>query len=118
MTDNTWVAHGTWVGIVAILWILALVVAESIPVFNDLLSLISAIFGSWFSYIMSSVFFFWLNWGNCWSGGLRKRVLTVVNVVIFVMGVAIFGMGVYSTGTQLASAGGHSWSCVDNSPKA
>lgn len=31
---------GTWVGITLVLWIIAWVIAEAIPVFNDLLSLI------------------------------------------------------------------------------
>ncbi len=33
--------------IVLILWVIARIILEAIPVFNDLLSLISALFASW-----------------------------------------------------------------------
>lgn len=50
MSATTWLAVGSWIGIVAIMWIIALVIAKSIPTFNDLLSLISSLFVSWFTY--------------------------------------------------------------------
>lgn len=37
---NGFVSVGTWVGIAVGIWTIAWVIAESIPVFNDLLSLI------------------------------------------------------------------------------
>lgn len=40
---------GTWVVIGLVLWTIAWVIAEAIPVFNDLLSLITALFASWFT---------------------------------------------------------------------
>lgn len=40
---------GSWSGICAALWILAWMLAESIPNFNLLLGLIAALFGVWFS---------------------------------------------------------------------
>jgi hypothetical protein len=47
MSKNTWLAVGSWVGIILTLWVVAWVIAESIPVFNDLLALISSLFASW-----------------------------------------------------------------------
>lgn len=68
MHQNSPLALGTWVAIGLSTWTIAWIIAESIPVFNDLLSLIvcclnslvleifvtnnlaqSALFGSWFS---------------------------------------------------------------------
>lgn len=49
MSQKTWLAVGSWVGITLILWIVAWIIAESIPVFNDLLGLISSLFASWFT---------------------------------------------------------------------
>lgn len=68
MHSRTLLSVGSWVGICLAVWVVAWVVAESIPVFNNLLSLIvrfdivsslvrtpangtlqSALFGSWFS---------------------------------------------------------------------
>jgi hypothetical protein len=37
-----------WTGIVAVGWVIAFIIGESIPFFNDLLSLISSLFDSWF----------------------------------------------------------------------
>lgn len=53
MSKRTWLAVGSWVGITLTLWVIAWVIAESIPVFNDLLSLISSLFASWFTYGLS-----------------------------------------------------------------
>lgn len=40
MHKRTFLSVGTWVAIALTLWVIAWVIAESIPVFNDLLSLI------------------------------------------------------------------------------
>lgn len=40
MHQNSPLALGTWVGIALSTWTIAWIIAESIPVFNDLLSLI------------------------------------------------------------------------------
>lgn len=49
MHQRSFLATGTWVAIGLTTWTVAWVIAESIPVFNELLSLISSLFGSWFS---------------------------------------------------------------------
>lgn len=40
MQKRTILSVGTWVALVTILWIIGWIIAESIPVFNNLLSLI------------------------------------------------------------------------------
>ena len=40
MHKRDWIATGSWVGIALVLWVIAWVIAEAIPVFNNLLSLI------------------------------------------------------------------------------
>lgn len=35
-----WVAVGSWIGIMAVLWTISWIIAEAIPVFNDLIGLI------------------------------------------------------------------------------
>lgn len=40
MHKRDFAAVGSWVGIAAVLWLVAWVIAEAIPVFNNLLSLI------------------------------------------------------------------------------
>lgn len=43
MHKRDWVSMGSWVGIAFGLWVIAWVIAEAIPVFNNLLSLIVSI---------------------------------------------------------------------------
>jgi hypothetical protein len=50
MASRSWLAVGSWLGIISILWIIAFIIAESIPTFNNLLGLISSLFASWFTY--------------------------------------------------------------------
>lgn len=40
MQKRDWVAVGSWIGIAFGLWVIAWIIAEAIPVFNNLLSLI------------------------------------------------------------------------------
>lgn len=40
MQKRTFLSVGSWVGISLVLWVVAWVIAEAIPVFNNLLSLI------------------------------------------------------------------------------
>lgn len=47
MSQRTFLSVGTWIAITLTMWVIAWIIAESIPVFNDLLGLISALFASW-----------------------------------------------------------------------
>ena len=88
MSKRTWSSFGVWALIVLMLWTVAWIIAEAIPVFNDLLGLISALFASWFTYGLSGVFWLFLNRGRYTESG-RKMVLTGVNVGLFLMGAVI-----------------------------
>jgi amino acid permease len=88
MSEKSFRSYGSWALIALILWIIAWIVAEAIPVFNDLLSLISALFASWFTYGLSGVFWLYLNKGQYTKNG-RKITLTVINSLIVAMGAAI-----------------------------
>lgn len=57
MHKRNFVSVGAWVGISLALWVIAWVIAEAIPVFNDLLSLITALFASWFTCEYHQLFF-------------------------------------------------------------
>ncbi|KAK5173159.1 uncharacterized protein LTR77_003281 [Saxophila tyrrhenica] len=117
MSQRTWLSLGSWVLITLILWIIAWIIAESIPVFNDLLGLISALFASWFTYGLSGVFWLFLNKGHYFDNW-KKGCLTVINVLIFWLGAAICVIGLYASGKAIhdssASGAGGSWSCANN----
>ncbi|KAL9103065.1 MAG: hypothetical protein Q9163_001863 [Psora crenata] len=117
MSKRSWGSFGLWAIIVVILWIAAWIIAEAIPVFNDLLALISALFASWFTYGLSGVFWLFLNKGRHFSSP-RKIFLTILNAIIFCCGAAICGLGLYASGKAIhadATSSNGSFSCADNS---
>ena len=85
MGKRSWSSFGIWLAIVFVLWVIAWIIAEAIPVFNDLLGLISSLFASWFTYGLSGLFWLFMNWGR-YGESPRKVFLTVLNVVIFCIG--------------------------------
>lgn len=114
MHQKSILAVGTWVGIALALWVIAWVIAESIPVFNDLLSLISALFGSWFSYGFPAIFWLIMNKG-VWFSSPRKILLTIVNLIILGIACAICGLGLYVSGKSIhENSSSSSWTCANN----
>ncbi|KAF1352195.1 amino acid transporter [Delphinella strobiligena] len=99
MSANSFLALGSWIGIIAVISVIAFVIAESIPNFNALLSLIASLFASWFTYALSGMFWLSIN----------------PNFGIVALGVAICGIGLYASGVEMAKGDGSSWSCADNS---
>lgn len=115
MSKRTWLAQGSWAGITLVIWLISFIIAESIPDFNDLLSLISSLFAAWFTYGLSGIFWLFLNYGKCFSSP-RKIALTCVNWGLIAMGVCIMGAGLYASGKAIHdNSNSGSWSCVDNS---
>ncbi|KAJ6172157.1 Amino acid transporter transmembrane [Penicillium chermesinum] len=81
MHKRDWVAVGSWVGIALGLWVLAWVISSAIPVFSNLLSLITALFASWFSFGLPAIFWLFMNKGVYFSS-YRKSALTITNLII------------------------------------
>jgi len=113
MSTNTLLGFGSWVAITGIFWLVAFIIAESIPNFKSLLALISSLFASWFTYGLSGVFWLFLNKGR-WFSSPRKILLTLVNWGIVGVGAVVMGLGLYASGKSIHEAGGHgSWTCAD-----
>ncbi|KAF3007837.1 hypothetical protein E8E13_010718 [Curvularia kusanoi] len=92
---NTNVVHqtnvkslGSWVAICAGLWVLAWILAESIPSFNVLLGLIAALFGVWFSYTFPIIMWFYQHKGALFKDK-RMTMLSALNGALFCIGIAI-----------------------------
>ena len=88
MSERSVRSYGAWAGIVLGLWLIAWIISEAIPVFNDLLGIISSLFASWFTYGLGGVFWLFINKGRYFKG-TRKIVLTVVNSIIVGFGFVI-----------------------------
>ncbi|KAA8652838.1 putative amino acid transporter [Aspergillus tanneri] len=112
--QNSFLAIGSWVAIALAVWVVAWVIAESIPVFNQLLSLISSLFGSWFSYGLPAIFWLVMNKGQ-WFSSPNKIFLTIVNIFILGIAIAICGLGLYVSGKAIHdSSSNNSWTCSNN----
>ncbi|KAI4758679.1 amino acid transporter [Aureobasidium sp. EXF-3400] len=113
MTRRTKTSTLAWTGITLTIWVIAWIIAESIPNFNDLLGLISALFAAHFTYTLSGVFGLFLNHGH-WFDSPKQIVQFCINWVVIAIGATVCVAGLYSSGTAIAKGGGHSWTCVSN----
>ncbi|GLA87621.1 hypothetical protein AtubIFM56815_002047 [Aspergillus tubingensis] len=105
---------GAWIGLAAGYWIIAWVIAEAIPVFSDLVSLVSALFASWFSFGLPGVFWLYMYWGNYFTS-VRKTLLTLANLALFGIGATICVCGLWVSGLSISSdSSGSSFSCANN----
>ncbi|KAF7126091.1 hypothetical protein CNMCM5793_002513 [Aspergillus hiratsukae] len=85
MHRRSFFSTGTWVAISVVLWTTAWVIAEAVPEFNNLLSLVTSLFSSWFSYGLCGVFWLFINRG-LWFSSPRKIFLTIANFTLLGMG--------------------------------
>ncbi|KAJ5598581.1 hypothetical protein N7537_008665 [Penicillium hordei] len=114
MHKRDMVAVGSWVGIALTCWVIAWIIADAIPVFSDLLSLISSLFASWFSYGLGGVYWLHINKGY-WFSSPRKIALTILNVCIILIGGCMCGLGLYVSGKAIHDdASNNSFSCASN----
>ncbi|KAE8312385.1 transmembrane amino acid transporter protein-domain-containing protein [Aspergillus transmontanensis] len=115
MNEYSLVSYGSWVLIVLILWTIAWIIASAIPVFNDLLSLLAAAFGSWFSFGLEGLFWLHMNRGKLASK--RKIALAILNFVLVLIACLICGMGLWATAKDISSSAKNAhgaFSCADN----
>ena len=94
---NTPMGWVVWVSSCAVVTIIAWIIAEAVPFFNDLLGLISSLFISGFSFYFPALFWFCLLKKGSLFGSTKNICLTIVNALIFVMGIAILVCGSYAS---------------------
>ncbi|KAI9687938.1 MAG: hypothetical protein M1822_002020 [Bathelium mastoideum] len=114
INKRTKTATFSWIGVTGAVWIIAWIIAESIPDFDNLLALISSLFASWFTYGLPGVMWLFLNHGQ-WFRDWQNTLLFCLNWLLFVMGGAICVLGLWSSGVAIAhDEGGGSWTCRSN----
>lgn len=109
------VAVGSWIGISFVLWVIAWIIAEAVPVFSDLLSLIvcfylapmlqffllatdmvpqTALFGSWFTFGFTGMFGLHMSKGM-WLSSTKHINQTLLNTFSICVGVILvsFSLG-------------------------
>ncbi|KAL9948850.1 hypothetical protein D7B24_004947 [Verticillium nonalfalfae] len=114
MIRRTKLSNLAWVAVTFGIWVLATVIAESIPVFNSLLGLIAALFASWFSYGLPGIFWLWMHKGNYFSSK-AQTCRFVANVVLFLTGFLICVLGLWASIEAIATEKGTKpWTCASN----
>ena len=98
--NHTVVGWASWAGILAITWILAFIVAEVIPFFSDLLSLMSSLFDSFFGFIFWGTAYFRMRKADYGPGWIQRRGIRglsgfLLNVVIILIGLFMLTAGTY-----------------------
>lgn len=106
--EHTIIGWGVWTGLNLFLWIVAFVIAEVIPFFSDLLSLMSSLFDCWFGFVFWGVAFFKLKRLYYAKRGepklsvlaLLKRA-TFVGKLEIITNIGLIGAGLYILGPGL-----------------
>ncbi|KAI0317441.1 transmembrane amino acid transporter protein-domain-containing protein [Amylostereum chailletii] len=126
LTSNSYGTWGIWVAICACIWITGWLIAELIPFFSDLLSIISSILTVWFTYGLSGILWMYDHGprgpyaadkgGPGFFGGWKAKAGFFTSVFVIVMSAAIMVLGMYSAITSIAenySSGeyGHPFTC-------
>jgi hypothetical protein len=122
--NHTVVGWASWAAILAVTWVLAFIIAEVIPFFADLLSLMSSLFDSFFGFIFWGVAYMRMRRADFgpkfWKvRGVRGILGFVFNIFIILSGFLFLSGGTYASvqsivdGYHTAGFGGP-FSCASN----
>ncbi|KAL5408157.1 hypothetical protein PMIN06_005955 [Paraphaeosphaeria minitans] len=124
MGNHTVVGWAAWAAILAVLWVLAFIVAEVIPFFSDLLSLMSSLFDAFFGFIYWGVAYFRMreaDYGRNYfkNRGIRGWAGFLFNVGLCCVGLLFLTGGTYATVQSIidgykANNFGGAFTCQDN----
>jgi hypothetical protein len=109
VNNHTVVGWASWAGILAVTWIFAFIIAEVIPFFSDLLSLMSSLFDSFFGFIFWGVAYLRMRRADYgprfWKvRGIRGIAGYIFNIIIILIGLLFLTAGTYVSFRKLASA--------------
>ncbi|KAL4933212.1 putative amino acid transporter [Aspergillus undulatus] len=93
---NTKMGWITWLALIAVGTVIAFVIAEVIPFFNDLLSISSSLFISGFTFYFPALMWFMLIREGRWTEP-RNIALAALNALCFIIGVVTLVAGTYSS---------------------
>ncbi|KAI1306341.1 N amino acid transport system protein [Xylaria venustula] len=122
--ENTLVGWASWAAILLATWILAFVIANSIPFFSSLLSLLSSLFDSFFGFIFWGVAYFRMRKADGAVSLIRDRTFRgwfegILNIIIILTGAFFLTAGTYATiqgiiDEYAAGTVGRPFSCASN----
>ncbi|KAJ7460949.1 transmembrane amino acid transporter protein-domain-containing protein [Mycena galericulata] len=117
--SNTVIGWTAWAGIIAVTWVAAFIIAEIIPFFSDMLSLMSSLFDGWFGFIYWGMAYLILYPGKTRWAGPWRSFETLVNYFLIAFGFFMLVAGTYVSIQSIidsynASAVGSVFSCQSN----
>lgn len=123
-SSHTVVGWSAWAGILALTWVGAFIIAEVIPFFSDLLSLMSSLFDSFFGFIFWGVAYIRMRRVDGGANWLREQSLygyamLALNVFIIIIGLFFLSAGTYTSVQSIidsyaAGAVGGVFTCASN----
>ncbi|RPD53679.1 hypothetical protein L226DRAFT_480597 [Lentinus tigrinus ALCF2SS1-7] len=114
--SNTVLGWAVWVGILAATWVLAFIIAEVIPFFSDMLSLMSSLFDGWFGFIFWGMAYLTLYPGASRWAGQWRTAETLLNYGLIVFGFYVLVAGTYTSVKSIVIdyTGQKVFTCVSN----
>ncbi|KAK7013729.1 kinase domain-containing protein [Favolaschia claudopus] len=117
--SNTLIGWGTWIGIIAVTWVFAFILAEIIPFFPQMISTICSLFNGWFGFIYWAMAYMMLYPGKSKWAGPKRSLETLFNYFLIVFGLYILIAGTYVSVQSIidsyhASEVGTVFSCASN----
>lgn len=101
---NTSMGWITWVSLVTFITVLAFIIAEVIPFFNNLISISSSLFITGFAFYFPAIMWFKLLREGEWTS-MKNLTTALVNICVFLIGIAVLVLGTYSSVYDIVSIG-------------
>lgn len=119
-TKKGWII---WTSLVFASWALGFVIAECIPFFSDLLSVMSSLFDSFFGFIFWGVAYFRITPRRRWWSSPLRIFESSFNIVIVLLGIMVLVVGTWTSVASIirsyaADAVGKPFSCASNAVSA
>ena len=86
-----------WIFSVSIFWLVVWILANAIPVFNSLLNISASLLLSWFTWGVTVLFWFHLNWNGKWRSSGKKIAVACLNIVIMALVWFLMIPGMYAS---------------------
>ncbi|TIA92957.1 hypothetical protein E3P99_00402 [Wallemia hederae] len=97
LTSSDWKSYGLWIALVFTTWMIGFVIAQLIPFFSSLLSIISSILTCWLTYGISGILFLYDN-----RKQYKKKIwMTAFSVFIILFSSVITPLGMYTAITAI-----------------
>lgn len=119
LASNSWQHWTTWLCCTGAVTIVAYCIASGIPVFQSLVSLVGALFGTFMTFQPMGVMWLYDNWNQKGDRDWKWYILVAWAFFVIVVGTFLMIGGTYGSVVGIidsyAEEATSAWSCADNS---